>query len=486
MVRNSKVGNIGDARKNEVSQNRIADQTAQLLAHEICLDPITERYYQREDGRDVWHPISKIKAEATIEQTFAPWVSSYTASFLNSIIRLLRTRIVGSGWTNESHLVPMENGIFNLRNGVLLPYQEDYLFNWRLPYPYEPKATCPKTEAWLNYVARGDEDLIWFLICWMSAVLTGRYDLQKFLVIVGHGGTGKGTLFRLVTQLIGKENVWVTTMKRLEHNQYETSNLYGKRLTVITDAENFAGEINTVKGMTGEDNLPYERKYKDQEESFLYKGMVMIAANHYLKPSDKTSAVFRRMISVLFNRIASEEAKALNPNFEKGLSEELPGLFNKLAAIPRNEATKTIRNLAPSIAASKLEAEIETNPIMAWAHERLVVCNKGQETPIGQKPMSGDMAEPSRLYGDYIRFCECQGNREVALRNFSKLVIDNCVARGVRTCKTRQPGQGSTVLEGLRLRTTRDTDPYLFVKDSEASTQIGAHASEDCEACEVL
>ena len=60
----------------------------------------------------------------------------------------------------------------------------------------------------------------------------------------GRRGTGKGTYTRLLQAIVGSENTFATELKYLETNRFELSNLRGKVLMVITDAERYSGPIN--------------------------------------------------------------------------------------------------------------------------------------------------------------------------------------------------------------------------------------------------
>ena len=465
------ITDIASKKQSERPQNENADLVAHRIGGFFCIDPVSELYYEKDDNKDVWHQIPKLKAEILIEEFLRLYAMSYSSSYLSGIVRLVRSRRIGPVWTVDPLLKPMKNGIYSHKTGELLQYREDYHFNWCLPYSYDHESDCPKIDAWLDYVTNDDEDLVWFLLCWMAAVLSGRSDLQKFLMVTGHGGTGKGVFFRLLSLLVGKENIWPTTFKRLEENRFESSNLFGKRLLIISDSENYRGELSAFKQITGGDAIPFERKGKDPELPFFFHGLATVSANQPLHTSDQTSGIARRQISIHFNRIVTESEKQDRVNFEAELEAELPGLFNKLVKIPQGEITKTIRNLPSTLGRIKLEDEIETNPILAWANDRLVSCIPGKETQIGSAPQSGAFASPSRLYEDYIYYCESQGNKPVALRKFSRLVIDNCVSRGIPTEKTRMPVGGGTILKGLKLRTLNDSNSLLFVKDREGSVK---------------
>ena len=64
----------------------------------------------------------------------------------------------------------------------------------------------------------------------MKATVTERGDLQRYMELIGYGGSGKGTILRLLTQLVGKNNIAVTDLKQLEKNRFETASFYGKKL----------------------------------------------------------------------------------------------------------------------------------------------------------------------------------------------------------------------------------------------------------------
>ena len=56
---------------------------------------------------------------------------------------------------------------------------------------------------------------------YLLGIVTGITDWQKYLELVGAGGTGKSTFTRLATALVGSENVHTTTFKKLEKSKSE-------------------------------------------------------------------------------------------------------------------------------------------------------------------------------------------------------------------------------------------------------------------------
>ncbi len=60
-------------------------------------------------------------------------------------------------------------------------------------------------------------------------MLRGRNDLQKFLHLIGGGGSGKSTFTTLLTALIGEENTVTLNLTDLE-DKHEIARIFGKRL----------------------------------------------------------------------------------------------------------------------------------------------------------------------------------------------------------------------------------------------------------------
>lgn len=74
-----------------------------------------------------------------------------------------------------------------------------------MPFPYDPDAPAPR--RWLEFLHQlwpNDEEPIEALRDWFGYVLSGRTDLQKIFMIIGPLRSGKGTISRILTAMIGR------------------------------------------------------------------------------------------------------------------------------------------------------------------------------------------------------------------------------------------------------------------------------------------
>lgn len=141
----------------------------------------------------------------------------------------------GDGEQDDGTIVACENGLLRIRDRALLPHGPDFFNLVSVPFAYDPAATAPTWERFLAQIWPDDPDAIAALQEWFGYVLSGRTDQQKILLIVGPSRSGKGTIARVLKELVGKENLAGPTLAGLGTN-FGLATLVGKPLAVISDA----------------------------------------------------------------------------------------------------------------------------------------------------------------------------------------------------------------------------------------------------------
>jgi putative DNA primase/helicase len=306
-------------------------------------------------------------------------------------------------------------------------------------------------------------------------VVTGRTDWQKYLELIGAGGTGKSTFTRLAIALVGANNTHTTTLKKLEGERFETASIAGKRLVLINDSERYAGSVSTLKALTGQDTLPYEVKFKQSTGGFTPNAMVIVAANETIQSGDYTSGLERRRITVpMFNKISSEHQRNLiehrNGEILGEFAQYIPGLLNWVLAMDESEATRIIRNYqkaVPKLAVMKAQTLVETNPIADWLDNNIVY-KENYRTNIGvanrDKDNSSDrwyLNTDKWLYANYAEYCHSTGTKSIGLRRFGNLLSDLCKNQLELNIEKGRDRLGSYVA-GLKIRSEYDSDPPII------------------------
>jgi putative DNA primase/helicase len=425
----------------------------------------SKSWFAYDDALGIWIELDSESIEGLVQNELDanPLTQhNYGSSYVADILNLLKNRLKENSWNSQPRLIPLRNGVLNLVNQELLPISPDYRFTWCLPYDYNPDATCEPIQAWLLETMQGDQQLVQLLRAYMNAVIKGRSDLQRFLECIGEGGTGKSTFANLVIALVGTPNTLSSNLKTLETNRFESANLLGKRLVYIADSERYTGNISTLKALTGEDQIRYEKKYVQGGDCFCFDGMVLIVANEAIQFNDHTGGIRRRRITVPFNhRVKPEDRRNLIKVTKDGVSGEfasyIPGLMNWVLAMPDDEVTELVKNThrsVPSLAISTAETLIETNPMASWLDD-CVVIELTAKTYVGNK----DQPSSTHLYPSYVSYCASNGYKPVSSTRFSSLLLGLLQTHLDLAGVKKEHDRNGNYITHLRLRVNSEDTP---------------------------
>ena len=391
--------------------------------------------------RGIWSPVEEEVLYGLLRESLAAMLpDGFAWKLLQDIEKFLRTFLYMRFSQNSAEWLPFRNGAFCLETLTLEPHTPERHFTWSLPYDYIPEARCPRTRQWLHQACGGDHRLVQVLRAFAKAVVTGRVDLQRYLELLGPGGTGKGTYIRLLEALVGQESVFTTELKHLETNRFELSNVIGKRLIAITDAERYGGAVTALKAITGQDTLRLERKYKTQT-SGVAEGLVIVAANEPIVSADYTSGLERRRLTIYF-RYRPERPRdllSLKDGVLQGeLAPELSGVLTWVLSLPDTQMDAFVREtsaVVPSLKVAWGQTLSAVNPLAAWATETLALVTPEEAAEKKYSPVKVGVAhkvervnsyecEEIWLYPSYRRYMDDTGGQSIALRRFTDLLKD--------------------------------------------------------------
>lgn len=242
---------------------------------------------------------------------------------------------------NYEYLVPVQNGILNLKTRELSQFDVDKVFFSKLPIKYEKKASCPRIEEFLSNVLASEDDIkIIYEIGGFA--LINEYLFEKAFMFLGNGRNGKDKTLELFKRLIGIENCSSLSLNSLVPESFSISELFGKKL-------NLAGEISSsdlkdtsmFKALTGRSVISANRKFLTGLKFVNYSKFVF-ACNELPVVYDLSMGFWDRwiLIEFPFTFVTKEEyektkdKKRLKIRDEEIISkittpEELSGLLNK-------------------------------------------------------------------------------------------------------------------------------------------------------------
>jgi putative DNA primase/helicase len=209
-----------------------------------------------------------------------------------------------------------------------------------LGYDFEPQA--PEPVNWLTFLGLlkprpgGAVQLqIWpedpasidTLQEWMGLNLVADTRYQKILALIGPRRSGKGSIVRVLTGLIGPENVSNPTLASLATN-FGMAPLIGKLAAIITDARlggraDIPQIVERLLSISGEDAQTIDRKHRAAWTGYLTARFTLVS-NDIPRMADASNALAGRMVLLRLTRsFYGQEDETLMAK----LLPELPGIL---------------------------------------------------------------------------------------------------------------------------------------------------------------
>ena len=142
----------------------IAEKYRDNLAYDLSIDEW--RRYEAEI-KGVWGIEKKICVKHIVEielnliKTRTSFDDDITNNLVNGVVELLKGHLAVRKWDlQDKNLLPLENGVLNLKTRVLAPHSSGFRLTWSLPYHYDPSADCTPIINWLNEMLDGKQDLV--------------------------------------------------------------------------------------------------------------------------------------------------------------------------------------------------------------------------------------------------------------------------------------------------------------------------------------
>lgn len=242
----------------------------------------------------------------------------------------------------DTNLIPVLNGIYNIKKDTLEPFSSAYKFFSKIPITYNKNAQCDAVKGFLSDIFKNADDvkIAQEMFGW---VLRRDYNLQYSVMLLGDGGNGKGKFLDLLKRFIGSVNITAIPVQDFATDKYSIAGLYGKLANISGDIPPTALKNDgQFKSATGGDELRGPRKYL-KDITFVSYAKQIFAANELPKTYDITRGFFRRwlILECPFRFCDADELKDFKAKGIKNVKlkdteiidkissdEEFSGLFN--------------------------------------------------------------------------------------------------------------------------------------------------------------
>ncbi|WP_428937789.1 phage/plasmid primase, P4 family [Fontivita pretiosa] len=324
-------------------------------------------------------------------------------------------------------VLPCRTMNLHIPTGQVMPATPALFAGNALDFDYDPAAAAPRT--WIQFLKQLwglDIQQIHTLQEWFGYCLTADTSQQKILLIIGPRRSGKGTIGRVLTRLVGGCNVVGPTTASLA-GAFGLQPLIGKSLAIVSDAR-FSGDsiaivVERLLCISGEDMLTIDRKFLPAV-SMKLPTRLMLLTNELPRMSDASGALAGRFIVL---RLSESFYGREDTKLTERLTAELPGIL--LWAI---EGWKRLRErghfIQPqSVSDAVQEMEDLTSPVAAFVRER---CRVG----------AGERCYVSELYAAWKTWCQSSGrDHPGTVQTFSRDLL--AAVPGLRTRRNNDYGR---------------------------------------------
>jgi putative DNA primase/helicase len=311
---------------------------------------------------------------------------------------------------------------------------------------YDFDEFAPSPQEWLrflNEVWPDDPEAIETLQEVFGYLLLPDTRQHKVFLIVGPKRSGKGTIGRVLSRLVGKANVCGLTLSGLA-SHFGLWPLIGKMLGIISDAR-LSGRTDTavvverLLSISGEDDQTIDRKNLEPVTCRLPIRFVLMT-NELPRLTDASGALPGRMIVLRMTKSwYGKEDTCLTDR----LLEELPGILSwSIVGWQRLQERGHLVQPKSGMQMAQDMADL-SSPVGAFVRERCLV-GPGHEIPVED------------LYQSWKGWCEAKGRQPGSEQTFGRDL--RAAVPSIDDRRPRENGERVRKYVGIRLRRLEDAD----------------------------
>lgn len=224
-------------------------------------------------------------------------------------------------------LIPVNNGIFDYKNKVLLPFSPDKIFLTKSSVDYNPNAqnitirnpkdgTTWDLESWVAGLSDDPEivNLLWEILGAINRPFVS-WDKSAWFYSA-EGCSGKGTFCELLRNLRGKDNYASISLEQFSQRFHLEPLVHASAVICDeNDVGTFIDKSANLKAAITNDALLIDRKFKDPI-TFQFYGLVVQCLNEYPRIKDTSDSFYRRQLFIPFDKcFTGKERKYIKDDY---------------------------------------------------------------------------------------------------------------------------------------------------------------------------
>lgn len=312
----------------EVNHHSIALSVIDAFGSENLVESLGKIWKWNDTG--LWEPMDDRLIKRKIHELMP--TSKITKFAVESVLEIIKTEVFTANHTFDidTRAINCLNGELHFREGgwQLEPHDKLSYRTTQIPIFYDPQATAPRFEQFLDEVFEGEEDAEAkkILVCELLGYsLLTSCEFEKFVILLGSGANGKSVLLHIIEQLVGTSQVSAVQPSQFD-NRFQRAHLFGKLVNIVTEiAEGAEIADAALKAIVSGERTTAEHKHKNPFDFHPFC-TCWFGTNHMPHCRDFSDAIFRRAIILSFNR--KFEGANRDVNLRQKLNIEMAGILN--------------------------------------------------------------------------------------------------------------------------------------------------------------
>lgn len=340
---------------------------------------------------------------------------------MREVYNIIRIRKKAADREIPEYYVNLRNGIYSLREGVLLPHRPDIAGRNRVEFEFIEDKPVEAVDKFLIDIANHNEERKKLILQMIGYSMTRSIREQKLFFLFGEtASNGKSTLLRVISKLIGSKNVSTVSLDNINNNQFMLPELDSKLVNIYADLSNkFLTDVSIVKNIVTGDPQRVARKFGQPFDLSPY--CKLIFSTNEMPKAGKDHGWYRRMLIIPFEKqftgtdFNEEEVKtpdALNYLGTMALKE-----YQKLYVLPANDDQKWA-DFNSSVSYMVVYKEDTDN---AYAFFNSLVYSELNCTLVNGKRLY----LKSDMFNKYKEFCHENGFKEKSKISFGKTIKEH-------------------------------------------------------------
>lgn len=248
------------------------------------------------------------RQETFIERAIASLEYRFNPDKYSQVYKYLKTQLPFLSRLEDSNLIAVNNGIFNIKTKQFEPFNPNYFITSKLATNYNEEALKNienikevfDVDRWLNSIACDNSELVKLYWEIFAEAINPNHTREKMVILYGDGNNGKGTFQTLITNLIGLNNI--AAIKPHEFSgDFKLEPLLGKVCNIGDDISNkYLDDMSNLMSIITGDPVIVNRK-KRSIITTRFKILNIFSANRLPRVRNKSQGTYRRLLIVPFN-----------------------------------------------------------------------------------------------------------------------------------------------------------------------------------------